>query len=165
MSYLHVQGDNISKIGGYYYEVAEEHHGHPVYKKTEQVNGRDMFCYFWDGHDNPQYLGWWFGEGVGGDITWAFHPRGKEKPPCMGWHAPFGGAINWTVKLSGCGVGICLQCPEKAPYDCDNDMCQQCCKNSGVYCVRHQSEWQLNQNNLRRKDRAKRRRGGQGNWW
>ena len=161
-----VQGGTHPEIGpvlaGTYSKTQHQHHGKPIYQKAEQCKGVDLFCYFEDGSGGQEYLGWWFGMEVGAMETWAFNPGPKEKPPRTGWKVPYTGDVDTTMVLSGCGIGICLQCQEKASDDCDNEMCNQHCGRLDRYCNRHKSEWQLWQNSLRRGERAKRRRGGGG---
>ena len=89
------------------YNPVGQHHGKPVYKKTEQVDSLDVICYFWDGHDEPTYRGWWFAPGIGNDFRiWAFNPQLSNLPPRIGWKVA-SCEVDDTMVLSGEGVGQC----------------------------------------------------------
>ena len=156
-------------LRGTYREVGR-HHGKAVYQKvTELINGFDVFCYFWNGADCVTYRGWWFGETVGGDLTVAYHSSPKSKPPRIGWQMSTYAAIDWTMTMSGDGIGMCTfiapdgtPCSEKAPDDCDYEKCNRHC--SWWQCGRHGSAEQLAENQKTRGERANRRRGGKRAW-
>ena len=165
---LTVLGGVHAFLRGAYHEDGH-HHGKPVYRKHEDdpASGMNVFCYFWDGHDNIDYRGWWFGPWPGDQRTWAFHSAPKQRPPRVGWKVPYNGDIDWSLTLSGARIGMCTHtarngnpCPEKNADDCEVDMCNTHCAWSGRKCARHNSEWQMNQNQQCRSQRANRRRGG-----
>ena len=150
-------------LRGSYNEVGHNH-GWPVYKKTEPADGVEVFCYYWNGHDEPTFRGWWFGPAVGSAATWAFNSQPSNVPPRVGWKVPYNEAVDDTLVISGEGVGKCSSqaCRENAADYCANAMCGTQCAQVGNYCSRHQCPWQQAQNQLSRAERAPRRRGGKG---
>ena len=172
---MQVTGSNHPVVGpiirGEYQNVGT-HHGKPVFKKTEQVDGVDVCFYFWDGADYPQYCGWWVGPSVGHPSSWAFKDAAwKQMPPRIGWRIPYNASIDESVKLSGAGIGQCCyvsstgeRCPENAADDCKQEMCGTHCDWTGKHCRRHEGQWQQAQDALTRAERAPRRRGGKRKW-
>ena len=163
---LTVLGGVLPFLRGAYHEDGS-HHGKPVYRKEEPAFTLSVFYYFWDGHDNIAYRGWWFGPFPGEQQTWAFHSAPKQRPPRIGWRVPYNGDIDWSMTLTGAWIGMCTyiawdgqRCPEKAADDCEVEMCKEHCALGGRECARHISAWQMHQNEQSRSQRANRRRGG-----
>ena len=70
------------------YESCGLHHEKPVFKKMHDLTQRDVFLYFWDGRDAPEYKGWWFGPKLGGSCAYAFAAITSQYPPESGWEVP-----------------------------------------------------------------------------
>ena len=93
--------ETISEIiMGMYMPRTHGNHGKVVYKKADTVDGEDVFIYFWDERDGPEYCGWWIGPSVGGDLVWAYHPSRAATPPSSDWSVPHDGMIdpNFSVR-------------------------------------------------------------------
>lgn len=98
-----VDGCKHPTVGGIVqgmFEKASSNHGRPVFKRTAQVKGFDVLCYFWDDRDGPAYGGWWFGPKVGGDQVWAYNKdKASPVPPPGGWQVPYGGPVDRDLKV------------------------------------------------------------------
>jgi len=77
-----------------------QNHERIVYRKTVQVDGSDVLCYYWDQRDGADYSGWWFGPIVGGDEVWAYSNTHDAEPPSAGWQAPFRTPTDAAFKLN-----------------------------------------------------------------
>ena len=143
------------------YEKHSEHHGRPAYKK----HGQDVFLYYWQGEEDPELSGWWLGPQFAGDSVMAFHTDTHASiPPSNGWRLPPDRPMptaDMQIKYE-CTYVVSpgANCREKPPISCSRGMCNAHCRLFGDDCPRHNSKWQQEQNEKKRKDRARRRAGG-----
>ncbi|CAK9061122.1 unnamed protein product [Durusdinium trenchii] len=85
----------ISTLLGEYTEQGVNH-GYPTYQKVlENSDEVNVFVYFWDSRDGPEFSGWWFGDSVGGQQVWSRSVEKSEAadkakvPPSRGWRVPW----------------------------------------------------------------------------
>jgi len=81
----------IATLLGDFAEVGNNH-GRKCFKKNEKIEGHEdveVFLYYWDGRDGPDFNGWWFGDQIGGSEVWATAPSQAMHPPRTGWKVPW----------------------------------------------------------------------------
>jgi hypothetical protein len=152
------------------YDVAGTHEGKPLYRKMcPQIPHGSLALYYWTDTTNPALSGWWLGPVVGGSEVWAFCQGDDALPPEQGWRHPHDCAIDETMVVSKGGFLCsyedrqgrgCLDLKPVCHPLCINAMCRQHCLQQGVWCPRHNSVWQAEQDAKKRGQRANRRRGG-----
>lgn len=79
-----------------------DNHGRPFYQKAPYQPGAEppeVFIYYWDERDGPNFNGWWFGKSVGGNEVWSHCPDNSLQPPSRGWKIPFAGGVRSTFCL------------------------------------------------------------------
>ena len=59
----------------------------------------EIYIYFWDLRDGPEFMGWWFGESVGAAQVWGrcevpSVPSATAWPPMEGWRIPWDGPVK-----------------------------------------------------------------------
>ena len=83
------------------FSVSGVNHGKPTYKKDMSPPNVTVLIYFWDDRDGPTFSGWWIGPKVGGDQVWSHADnRTSPTPPPAGWHVPWDGPVDPTLKLT-----------------------------------------------------------------
>eukprot|EP00931_Biecheleriopsis_adriatica_P106256 TRINITY_DN8073_c0_g1_i4.p1 TRINITY_DN8073_c0_g1~~TRINITY_DN8073_c0_g1_i4.p1 ORF type:complete len:2013 (-),score=680.48 TRINITY_DN8073_c0_g1_i4:65-6103(-) len=71
-------------------------HGRPFYQKANEIPGHEdvqVFVYYWDTRDGPEFSGWWFGDKVGGSQVWSRATSSGKVPPNSGWRVPWDGEV------------------------------------------------------------------------
>jgi len=71
-------------------------HGRKYYQKMDKIPGHDgikVFLYYWDNRDGADFMGWWFGDQLGGSQVWARCPTHGPAPPRVGWKIPWDAAV------------------------------------------------------------------------
>lgn len=79
------------------YKEEGTNHGRKFYKKMQKSAGHeniDVFLYFWDNRDGPDFSGWWFGNQVGGAQVWSRNKVTGNTPPKSGWTIPWDGEVK-----------------------------------------------------------------------
>lgn len=74
------------------YQEKGTNHGKKFYQKSQKISGHEdveVFLYYWDGRDGPEFSGWWFGDQVGGSQVWARCVGAGPQPPKIGWKVPW----------------------------------------------------------------------------
>eukprot|EP00930_Biecheleria_cincta_P032600 TRINITY_DN22604_c0_g1_i1.p1 TRINITY_DN22604_c0_g1~~TRINITY_DN22604_c0_g1_i1.p1 ORF type:complete len:2058 (+),score=625.53 TRINITY_DN22604_c0_g1_i1:78-6176(+) len=83
----------IQTLVGDYTEMGVNH-GRPFYEKVSKLPGHEeveVFVYYWDTRDGPEFSGWWFGDKVGGSQVWSRAMASGKEPPEEGWRVPWDG--------------------------------------------------------------------------
>ncbi|CAL1155885.1 unnamed protein product [Cladocopium goreaui] len=90
---------------GEYREIGKNH-GKPVFRRKRNEDQPDIYIYFWDKRDGPEFTGWWFGEAVGTSHVWsrcelptASIPAPVPSPPAQGWRIPWDGAVKADLRI------------------------------------------------------------------
>jgi uncharacterized protein YbjQ (UPF0145 family) len=70
-------------------------HGRKTYQKANsgEENHVEVFLYYWDNRDGPDFCGWWFGNKVGGSQVWSRANAHGTSPPREGWAIPWDGPV------------------------------------------------------------------------
>lgn len=98
------------------FSVSGVNHGKPTYKKDMSPPNVTVLIYFWDDRDGPTFSGWWIGPKVGGDQVWSHADnRTSPTPPPAGWHVPWDGAVDPTLKLTYSTAALPLPAPAPPP--------------------------------------------------
>ncbi|CAJ1382841.1 unnamed protein product [Effrenium voratum] len=81
----------IATLLGEYTELGMNH-GRPTFQKVENAGSEvNVFVYYWDTRDGPEFSGWWFGDKVGGTQVWSRAMDSGKAPPRKGWRVPWDG--------------------------------------------------------------------------
>ena len=83
---------NVIRLLSGVYLAMEENHGRPFFRKdcgTHADGLPQVFLYYWDNRDGSEYMGWWFGERVGGVNVWSRSSCDSALPPCSSWRYPW----------------------------------------------------------------------------
>eukprot|EP00927_Polykrikos_kofoidii_P022008 TRINITY_DN20667_c0_g1_i1.p1 TRINITY_DN20667_c0_g1~~TRINITY_DN20667_c0_g1_i1.p1 ORF type:complete len:2068 (-),score=493.97 TRINITY_DN20667_c0_g1_i1:213-6416(-) len=67
-------------------------HERKYFQKVQKIPGHEhiqVFLYYWDSRDGPEFSGWWFGDQLGGSQVWARSPSHGQSPPRVGWRIPW----------------------------------------------------------------------------
>ena len=88
----------IDTLMGEYKFHGSMNHGKKIYKRM-RIQGDDdeeLFLYFWDTRDGPDFAGWWIGDGLGtgGNHTWSRNNKLSMFPPESGWTVPWDGEVK-----------------------------------------------------------------------
>eukprot|EP00435_Cladocopium_sp_Y103_P075905 s332_g68.t2 len=78
-------------------------HGRKFFQKTPNKSaGGDLvevFLYYWDNRDGPNFEGWWFGNKLGGTQVWSHCADKGLVPPSLGWKIPWDGQVRPTLQV------------------------------------------------------------------
>ncbi|CAJ1416108.1 unnamed protein product [Effrenium voratum] len=77
-------------------------HGRKFYQKVPKPGVSDfveVFLYYWDNRDGPNFEGWWFGNKLGGTQVWSHCADRGLAPPAGGWKIPWDGQVRATLIL------------------------------------------------------------------
>lgn len=86
----------IQTLVGDYCEKGSNH-GRKYYQKAQKIVGHEdvqVFLYYWDTRDGPDFCGWWFGDQVGGSQVWSRASAHSQTPPPTGWRVPWDGPVT-----------------------------------------------------------------------
>eukprot|EP00435_Cladocopium_sp_Y103_P072816 s176_g41.t1 len=92
--------EGVEILLGEYREIGKNH-GKPVFRrKRKNEEQPDIYIYFWDKRDGPDFTGWWFGENVGTSHVWSRCALpGAPWPPAEGWRIPWDGAVKADLRI------------------------------------------------------------------
>ena len=145
------------------YDQLGDHNGKPLYQR--EVNGSIAMIYFAEVEQGPQ--GWRCGPDY--NEFWVFCPADSPTPPSNGWFAKGGFNFKNVLAVSLGGL-ICpfiddagIPCLNPRPTFhplCVHGLCKAHCRLREGWCERHKGQWQQEQDNTKRKDKANRSRGG-----
>jgi len=79
-----------------------ENHDRKVFKRTFKPPGasdNEVFLYYWDTRDGPDFSGWWLGDQVGGRQVWSRCDKDAALPPSTGWRVPWDGPVQDCVAV------------------------------------------------------------------
>ncbi|CAJ1368280.1 unnamed protein product [Effrenium voratum] len=66
--------------------------GGQLFRRLENAGSEvNVFVYYWDTRDGPEFSGWWFGDKVGGTQVWSRAMDSGKAPPRKGWRVPWDG--------------------------------------------------------------------------
>eukprot|EP00927_Polykrikos_kofoidii_P057622 TRINITY_DN5177_c0_g1_i5.p1 TRINITY_DN5177_c0_g1~~TRINITY_DN5177_c0_g1_i5.p1 ORF type:complete len:2021 (-),score=505.36 TRINITY_DN5177_c0_g1_i5:134-6160(-) len=84
------------------YQEQGSNHSRKVYKKSTETGKEsvDVFLYYWDSRDGPNFQGWWFGNMLGGTQVWSHNASDGVMPPASGWKIPWDGAVRPALTVS-----------------------------------------------------------------
>lgn len=77
-------------------------HGRKFFQKTPNKSSGDLvevFLYYWDNRDGPNFEGWWFGNKLGGTQVWSHCADKGLVPPSLGWKIPWDGQVRPTLQV------------------------------------------------------------------
>eukprot|EP00434_Breviolum_minutum_P013132 symbB.v1.2.011574.t1/scaffold781.1/size163279/8 len=59
----------------------------------------EVYLYYWDNRDGPNFEGWWFGNKLGGTQVWSHCADKGLVPPSLGWKIPWDGQVRPTLQV------------------------------------------------------------------
>ncbi|CAE7547728.1 unnamed protein product [Symbiodinium natans] len=77
------------------YEQTGRNHGKPFFRRRRtSEEAEEIYLYFWDLRDGPDFVGWWLGQSVGASLVWSRCEAAEDRPPSSGWRIPWDGAVS-----------------------------------------------------------------------
>eukprot|EP00439_Symbiodinium_sp_Y106_P072300 s1003_g13.t1 len=96
-----VDEPELKTLVGEYVETGGRNHGKPVFcRRPPSEEDEEIYLYFWDSRDGPDFAGWWLGQSVGASLVWSRCEADEMLPPSSGWRIPWDGTVNEHLQVT-----------------------------------------------------------------
>ncbi|CAE7935423.1 unnamed protein product, partial [Symbiodinium sp. KB8] len=96
-----VDEPELKTLVGEYVETGGRNHGKPVFcRRPPSEEDEEIYLYFWDSRDGPDFAGWWLGQSVGASLVWSRCEAEEMLPPTSGWRIPWDGTVNEHLQVT-----------------------------------------------------------------